>query len=121
MILVDTSVWINHLRQEHAGLSKLLDDGVILKHPFVVGELAVGNLKNRRGILRIFELLPPAIIASDEEVLFFVETFSLFGRGLSYIDVHLLAAAQLSSAQLWTFDKRMHAAAAQLSIAAVLD
>lgn len=121
MILIDTSVWVNHFRREHAGLAELLDDGQILNHPFVVGELAVGNLKNREGILNFFGDLPPATIASYEDVLTFIEAFSLYGRGLSYIDVHLLAAARLSDAHLWTVDKRLHAAAERLSIAARLD
>jgi predicted nucleic acid-binding protein len=118
VILVDSSVWIDHLRRESAPVSLLLTTRQILAHPFVIGEVAVGNLRNRRRILQTLRDLPAAVVASDEEVLEFIERYLLAGRGLGYIDVHLLAAARLSHAGLWTYDKRLKASAELLSLSA---
>jgi len=107
MVLVDTSVWVSHLRDGNAGLEKLLNDGEVVWHPFVVGELACGNLKNRHEILLHLQSLPKAILAEDGEVLEFIENHQLMGKGLGYIDVHLIAAALLTGAPLWTFDKTL--------------
>jgi predicted nucleic acid-binding protein len=118
VILVDTSVWVQHIHREVAALSALLEAGEILMHPFVVGELALGNLKNRNAVLTDFRLLPQAVVASHDEVLEFVEQSRLFGKGIGYVDSHLLAAARLSAeARLWTFDKQLDAAATQLGLA----
>ncbi|MDD5092861.1 MAG: type II toxin-antitoxin system VapC family toxin [Dehalococcoidia bacterium] len=116
MILVDTSVWVSHLRGDDAHLRKLLNDGKVCCHPFVVGELACGNLQNRAEILSLLQLLPAAKTATHEEVLRFIETQSLMGIGLSFIDVHLLASALLSEAPLWTFDKALKAASTKLNV-----
>ena len=107
MVLVDTSVWVSHLRNGDVGLEKLLNDGEVVCHPFIVGELACGNLKNRHEILMYLESLPKAVLAEDGEVLKFIETHELMGKGLGYIDVHLIAAAVLTDVPLWTFDKTL--------------
>ena len=107
MVLVDTSVWVSHLRDGNAGLETLLNDGEVVCHPFIVGELACGNLKNRREILIHLQSLPKAILAEDEEVLKFIENHELMGKGLGYIDVHLVAAAVLTDVPIWTFDKTL--------------
>ncbi len=111
MILVDTSVWVDHLRRAEEELQNLLDAGEVLSHPFVIGELACGNLKNRDEILSLLTFLPRAEVASDEEVLDLVAKRKLYGKGLGWIDVHLLAAARLSQCTLWTRDKTLAAAA----------
>ena len=121
MILVDTSVWIDHLRSTSAILSELLGDGEVLGHPFVLGELALGNLGRRAEILRMLRGLPQADSASHREVLQFVDREALFGRGIGYVDAHLLAAARLTAGtKLWTHDQRLQAVAAQLGLAATL-
>jgi predicted nucleic acid-binding protein len=107
MVLVDTSVWMSHLRDGNAGLEKLLNDGEVVCHPFIVGEIACGNLKNRHEILMHLQSLPAAILAEDGEVLEFIENHQLMGKGLGYIDVHLIAAAVLTGVPLWTLDKTL--------------
>ncbi len=107
MVLVDTSVWVSHLRGIHAQLANLLDDGEVACHPFIIGELACGNLRNRTTILSLLEALPMVAAAEHEEVLTFIESHSLMGKGLGYIDVHLLASAALSRLPIWTFDKKL--------------
>lgn len=108
MVLVDTSVWVAHLRSTHAGLADLLTDGEVACHPFVVGELACGNLKNRTEILSLLEALPTVTAAEHEEVLSFIESHSLMGKGLGYVDVHLLASVALSRLPIWTLDKKLN-------------
>lgn len=108
MVLVDTSVWISHLRDGNVGLEVLLNDGHVACHPFIIGELACGNLKNRDEILSLLQALPAATSADNEEVMEFIENHRLMGKGLGYIDMHLLASAILSKFLLWTFDKRLH-------------
>jgi predicted nucleic acid-binding protein len=108
MVLVDTSVWVSHLRNGGVGLEKLLNDGEVVCHPLIVGELACGNLKNRHEILMYLQSLPMAVLAEDGEVLKFIENHQLMGRGLGYIDVHLIAAAVLTDVPLWTFDKTLN-------------
>jgi len=121
VILVDTSVWIEHLRSPSAILSELLGDGEVLGHPFVLGELALGNLRRRGEILRMLGRLPQVTSASHREVLQFVDRDALFGCGIGYVDAHLLAAARLTSGtKLWTHDRRLRAVAAQLGLAATL-
>ncbi len=117
MILVDTSIWIDHLRKGNDALSLLLEQDLVLTHPFIIGELACGSMVNRREILRLLETLPAAVSAGDEEVLQLVETKRLYGVGIGWIDVHLLASAQLSHAPLWTSDRRLKRAAESLRIA----
>ena len=121
MILVDTSIWVEHLRSTSAILSALLDNGRILGHPFVLGELALGNLRQRDDILRGLRRLPQATSASHLEVLRFIDREALYGRGIGYVDAHLLAAARLTAgSKLWTRDRRLRAVAGQLGLAAAL-
>jgi len=117
MILVDTSVWIDHLRVGDEGLVKLLDSAQVLCHPFVVGELACGNLRNRDEALTLLGELPSVAVATDAEVLYFIGQHGLMGRGIGYIDAHLLAAVSLAApARLWTRDKRLGAVATELGL-----
>ncbi len=116
MVLVDTSVWVAHLRQTRAGLVDLLNDGEVACHPFVVGELACGNLKNRTEILSLLEALPMVGEAEHEEVLQFIESHGLMGKGLGYVDVHLLASVALSHLPIWTLDKKLEQAADLLGL-----
>ena len=118
MILVDTSVWIDHLRQVDPTLVAALEAGQVLVHPFVIGELACGNLTNRREVLALLQALPRSPLASEGEVLGFIENRRLMGRGIGYVDVHLLASAALDgNATLWTRDRRLAAVAADLALA----
>ena len=118
MILVDTSVWVDHLRAGDGELEKSLRRGEVLTHPFVIGELACGNLRGRDAVLALLRELPGAPVAADEEVLFFIERHRLMGRGIGYIDAHLLASVSLADmAQLWTRDKRLHLSASSLGLA----
>ncbi len=118
MILVDTSVWIDHLRAGDSNLTTLLESAQILMHPFVIGELACGNLKNRRELVALLGELPQVAVATDEEVRFFIEQHKLMGRGVGYIDAHLLAAVSLAApALLWTRDKRLAALASAMELA----
>lgn len=117
MILVDTSVWVDHLRQGDAELKALLDAGQVFAHSFVIGELALGNLQNRKMILNALRDLPQACVATDAEVLRFIDQETLYGAGIGYIDAHLLAAVRLSpGSRLWTRDKRLFAAATRLGL-----
>ena len=116
MILVDTSVWVAHLRDGTIGLEILLDEGNVACHPFIIGELACGNLKNRHEILSLLETLPTATQAEHEEVMQFIETRSLMGKGLGYIDMHLLASAILTNVSLWTLDKRLDKVSSRLGV-----
>lgn len=121
MILVDTSAWVDHLRVGNKALRELLDAGMVLTHPFVMGELALGHLRQREIVLGALSNLPRATVASDAEVLGFIDRHALFGRGIGYVDAHLLAAARLTpEAKFWTKDKRLHGVAAQLGMAAAL-
>ena len=107
MVLVDTSVWVSHLRNGDVGLEKLLNDGEVVCHPFIVGELACGNLKNRHEILIYLQSLPMTTLAEEGEVLKFIENHQLMGKGLGYIDVHLITAAVLTDVPLWTLDETL--------------
>jgi len=116
MILADTSVWIAHFRQGHPELMKRLEEGEVACHPFIVGELACGNLKNRREILSLLRDLPRVAPTTDEEILRFIEDRRMMGKGLGYIDMHLLASALLSNTPLWTLDQKLQEAARELGI-----
>lgn len=118
MILLDTSVWIDHLRQGDAQVASVLETGLVLSHPFVIGELACGQLKSRAEILGLLAALPQARVAQEQEVLFFIERHKLMGRGIGYIDAHVLTATALTEgARLWTRDKRLDLLARELEIA----
>ena len=117
MILVDTSVWIDHLRQGDSALTTALQSSRVLMHPFIVGELACGNLRSRAGVLTLLGELPRAPVATDEEALGFIERRHLMGRGIGYVDVHLLASVALEgTARLWTRDYRLAAVASDLAL-----
>ena len=117
MMLVDTSVWIDHLRQGDAGLMDALNAGQVWMHSFVLGELACGHLRSRAEVLSLLQALPPMPVSTDKEVLFFIDQHALMGRGIGYVDVHLLASARLGGVLLWTRDKRLHAVATELGLA----
>ncbi len=117
MVLADTSIWISHFRDKNPPHKSLLMEGYIVCHPFVIGDLACENLKNREEILSLLEALPTATKASHEEILLFIEKNQLMGIDLDYVDVHLLASALLSTALIWTKAKGLREAADQLNIA----
>jgi predicted nucleic acid-binding protein len=118
VILVDSSVWADHLRKGDARLARMLDHERVLAHPFVIGELALGSLRQRETILAGLEDLPQAMVASETEVLRFIKREALYGRGIGYVDAHLLASARLTAGgSLWTRDRRLHAVAGRLGLA----
>ncbi|MBI3316418.1 MAG: type II toxin-antitoxin system VapC family toxin [Candidatus Omnitrophica bacterium] len=108
MVLVDTSVWVAHLKWANRNLAKLLYSTQVMTHDFVIGELACGNLKNRKEVLALLERLPRAPLVSQEEILYFIEQQSLMGKGIGFVDVHLLASAKLRSLYLWTLDASLN-------------
>ena len=117
MTLVDTSVWVDHLRRGNDRLASLLDDGSALCHPFVIGELACGNLAQRDRILTLLDALPEAPVAEHAEVLELVRSRRLHGQGLGWVDMHLMASALLAECPLWTYDRRLEATAQRLGAA----
>lgn len=118
MILADTSIWVDHLRARDETLVDLLDAGRVLAHPFVIGELALGNLRQRDLVLADLQDLPQARVATEREILELIDRRQLFGRGIGYVDVHLLAAVRLTlGASLWTRDRRLFAVANQFGLA----
>ncbi len=118
MILADTSVWVEHLRRGLPRLATLLQGGEVLIHPWVIGELACGNLRNRSQVLELLQGLPAATVARDAEVLHLIEHDRLMGRGIGYVDVHLMASARLSHCRLWTQDHCLAAVAQEQGLAA---
>lgn len=116
MLLADTSVWVFHFREGNAEFAKLLNNGEVVCHPFVVGELACGNLKSRNQILSLLQSLPMSIEAEHEEVLEFIERNQLMGKGLGYVDIHLIASAMLTGISIWTHDKKLEQVANSLHI-----
>ncbi len=121
MILVDTSVWVDHLRDSDKGLVDLLNECQVLMHPFILGELACGNLVHRDDFLGLLKDLPQSTVATDDEVLLFIDRQALMGQGIGYIDAHLLAAVALEgTARLWTRDKRLHIVTERLLLASAM-
>jgi predicted nucleic acid-binding protein len=116
VILADTSVWVDHLRQDNPRLRNLLTDALVVGHLFVTGEVAMGHLRRREEILTLLGNLPQAVQADHEEVLRFVAEHELAGSGLGWIDAHLLCSAALDHSRLWTFDRRLAAAASKLGL-----
>ena len=114
MVIVDTSIWVTHLRQGSRQLEKLLMDAEVMCHPFIIGELACGNLKNRNEIISLLQSLPMAPTIDFDEFLFFIDRNHLMGKGVGFVDVHLLASAQLAGIRLWTADKKLKYLANQL-------
>lgn len=117
MILVDTSVWVDHLRADDPMLRGLLEAGLVLTHPFVIGEIALGHLRQRRMVLAALDNLSQAVVATEAEVRGLIEAEALAGAGIGYLDAHLLAASRLSAARLWTRDRRLAALGARLGLA----
>ena len=118
MILVDTSVWVDHLRRGDPGLVDLLERSAVVMHPFVAGEIACGSLRDRKALLELLQDLPAAVVATDDEVMQFIERQALYGEGIEYVDVHLLASVALTgSTRLWTRDQKLRQAAAALGCA----
>jgi hypothetical protein len=107
MVIADTSVWVSYFREGNTELENLLNNGEVMCHPFVVGELACGNLKNRNQILSLLQSLPMGINADHVEVLEFIERNQLMGKGLGYVDIHLIASALLTGISIWTHDKKL--------------
>ena len=117
MILVDTSVWVDHLRRGDRTVTGLLNAGRVLVHPFVIGELALGNLRQRQAILTSLQDLPRVNLATDQEVLHLIGRYALAGLGIGYVDAHLLASIRLTAgSSLWTRDKRLSRVAERLSL-----
>jgi predicted nucleic acid-binding protein len=116
MILIDTSVWIDHFRKSSRALSSLLNQDEVLLHPFVLGELACGNLGNRTEIIALLHALPIVTKADDDEIIFFIERHALMGRGVGLIDMHLLASCHIEKCLLWTKDKRLKGVAVEMGI-----
>lgn len=118
MILVDTTVWVDHLRRGDPGLVELLERSAVAMHPFVVGEIACGSLRDRKSILELLQDLPAAVVADSDEVLQFIERHTLHGKGIGYVDVHLLASVALTEgARIWTRDLKLRRVAAALGCA----
>ena len=118
LVLADTSVWVDHFRRGNHELSECLEEGDVLMHPLVMGELACGNLGNRAEILDLFRRLPSTRVASDSEVLAMIEHRKLMGRGIGYVDAHVLAGAALTPCtRLWTLDKRLAKLAEAVGVA----
>jgi predicted nucleic acid-binding protein len=118
MILVDTSVWVDHLKRRDNDLAELLQAGEVACHPFIIGELACGGIQNRPEILSLLSELPSLTKAEDTELLAFMDFHALMGRGLGLIDIHLLASCKLDGAFLWTRDKKLRKSADELQIVA---
>lgn len=116
MVLVDTSIWISHFREGNSHLKELLEEGSVVCHPFIIDELACGSLKNRKEIISLLKALPEVQTAESDEILQFIEGKRLFGTGLGFVDIHLLASSLLTKVLLWTADKSLQTAAAKLSI-----
>jgi predicted nucleic acid-binding protein len=115
VILVDTSVWVDHLRTGHSTLAELLERGLVLAHPWVIGELALGRLSQRRALVGLLTGLPQATVATTNEVLMLEERHQLYGLGIGYVDAQLVAATRLTpDAELWTSDRRLAVVASRL-------
>ena len=116
MVLVDTSIWVAHLRQGNLQLEQLLMDAEVICHLFIIGELACGSIKNRKEILSLLMSLPSAPVLEFDELMYFIDENQMMGSGIGFVDVHLLASAQLSGTFLWTADKELNSAAIKLSL-----
>ena len=116
MILVDTSIWVAHLRKGNRQLEQMLMNAEVMCHPFIIGELACGTIKNRKEILSLLKSLPSSPVIEFDELMFFIDENQVMGIGIGFVDVHILASAQLSGTFLWTADKKLNSAAIKLSL-----
>ena len=116
MVLVDTSVWIDHFRNGNDQLTGLLNNGEVFCHQFIIGEIACGNLKNRSEILNSLKMLPHSLNVHHEEIMLFIENNKIMGQGLGYIDIALLVSSILTSIPIWTLDKRLYKIVKKLNI-----
>jgi len=116
VILADTSVWISHLRKGVSALQALLLEGEIVCHPFIIGELACGNIKNRTEFLALMQALPMLPVVTQGEFLHFVDSNKLMGTGIGFVDIHLLASSRLIQIPLWTEDTKLQATAKKLKL-----
>jgi predicted nucleic acid-binding protein len=114
VILVDTSIWVDHLARGDAGLTRLLDTEAVLEHPFVTAEIALGSLASPGEVIGLLDALPQAPVASHGELMLLIERQRLGGSGIGFVDAHLLAAGRLSGSSIWTRDKRLRAQAQRL-------
>ncbi len=117
MFLVDSSIWIDHLRNTNSSLQELLIEDGVLCHTAIIGEIALGNLKHRKEVISLLMALPKAAVAQTAEVFSLIENHRLHGTGIGWVDAHLLASAKLSHCSLWTFDKMLNKAAIKMAIA----
>ena len=117
MVIVDTSIWVNHLRKGSLHLEELLLNAKVVCHPFIIGELACGNIKNRNGFLSLIQTLPMAPMIDPDEFLYFIEQKGLIGKGIGFVDIYLLSSACLSEIPLWTSDKKLKSVSIELNIA----
>ena len=108
MVLVDTSIWIDHFRNTNDQLVELLNDGEVFSHPFIIGELACGNMKNRKEILTALQALPQSTIIEHNEIMIFIEYNKIMGKGLGYVDMAILASALVTNLSLWTLDQKLN-------------
>ncbi len=116
MVLVDTSIWIDHFRNSNDQLVELLNDGEVFCHPFILGELACGNIKNRKEIIAALKALPQSSLIEHDEIMIFIENNKIMGKGLGYIDVAILASSLVTDIPLWTFDQRLNAIAKKFKL-----
>ncbi len=116
MILVDTSIWVNHFKSGDKHLAQLLIDGHVMCHTYIMGELACGNMNNRKEIISLLKDLPIAPLVEFKEFLYFIDEHQLSGKGVGFVDIHLLASSKLARIKLWTADKRLNSAAADLGL-----
>ncbi len=116
MILVDTSVWIDHFRKDNTHLKELLVTGLVACHPLIIGELACGNLRNRGEIISLLRALPGVGTVSDDEILYFIEERQLMGLGIGIVDAHLLASSKRTNIPIWTYDRRLKEIAKRLDL-----
>ncbi len=107
LVLADTPIWITHLREGDQHFIQLLEQGLVACHPFIVGELACGSLKNRKEIIQLLEALPMVDVLDHSEIMEFIESRELMSRGIGYVDTHLLGSSLVSNAPLWTLDKSL--------------
>jgi predicted nucleic acid-binding protein len=116
LVLVDTSVWINHLREGDKNLAILLQNELVACHPFIIGELACGNMKNRNEIINLLNALPSTPLLEHDEIMDFIEGRNIINQGIGYVDVHILGSAIISETPLWTLDKSLKKIAKQMAI-----